>query len=304
MSSIRITQGLLVQRTLNNLTRSLERLSVLQEQLATGLRVNAPSDDPIAARRAVNTRTTMQKNNQYLRNIESIAPKLTGTETCVSTALEVLQRAQELTIQGATGTNSQPQLDSIASEINQLIEEMLVQANHKTSGNYVFGGTRTLNEPFEAARDADGEITGVAYNGNDRIVSVAISDGITIGVNEPGSKVFLSNQDVFQILIDIRDSLRAGDQASLQNDLLGDLNDAAEQLHLSLARVGAVQNRLNRSTTNIEEFNAQLEVLLSDTIDADYAETILNLNAQSNAYQAALNAGARVIQPSLLNFIS
>jgi len=300
---VRVTQGLMVQRTLNNLNYHLRRLARLQNELATGLKVNTPSDDPIAARRAVNTRTSIQKNEQYIRNIESVGLGLTATDTSIQTTLQGLQRALELSVQGANGTNSQTQLDSIASEINQLLEEVVVQANQQASGRYIFGGTRTLNPPFVAARDAEGDIIAVSYEGNDERTSIAISDGITVNVNEPGSDVFLPRQDVFQVLIDIRDSLRAGDQASIQNVLLEELDTSMDQLLISMARVGAVQNRLERSSANIEEFNIELQTLLSDTIDADYAETIINLNAQSNAFQAALNAGARVIQPSLLDFV-
>jgi len=303
MGAARITQGLMVRRTLDNINTHLRSLARLQDQLATGLRVSKPSHDPIAVRRAVDTRASMQSNEQYLRNIEMVGPQLTETVTSVQTALHAMQRAYELTIQGANGTQSQTQLDSIASEINQVLEEIVVQANHRTNGRYIFGGTRTLNAPFVQTRDAAGDITGVTYTGNDEYILVAISDGITVQANEPGTTPFLDQQDVFQVLVDIRDNLRAGDQASLQNIRLAELDTTMEQMLISMARVGAIQNRLERTTANIEEFNVELQTLLSDTIDADYAETIMNLNAQSNAFQAALNAGARVIQPSLLDFV-
>lgn len=303
MSIFRITQGLLVQHSLTNLNAQLNRLAELQDQLATGRRVNAPSDDPIAVRRAVNTRTGMQKNEQYLRNIQAVGPQLTETVTSIQTVLEALQRALELTVAGANGTYAQPQLDAIAGELNQLLEEIVVLSDRQTNGRYIFGGTHTLNLPYVTTRDANGDITAVTYEGNDEHIAVAISDGITVNVNEPGSVVFSSQQDIFQLLIDIRDSLRGGDQAALQNTHLGELDTAMEQLLLSMARVGAIQNRLERTSMNTEDFNMQLQELLSDTVDADYAETIMNLNAQSNAYQAALNAAARVIQPSLLDYV-
>ena len=304
MAAIRVTQGLLVRRTLNNLNQQLRSLARLQEQLATGLKVNTPSDDPIAVRRAVNIRTNMQKNDQYLTNIGSVQPQLDETVSSIETALDALQRAKELAIQGANGANSQQQLDALASEINQLLEEIMVQSNHQTNGRYVFGGTRTMEPPFVATRDASGNITAVAYEGNDERIQVAISDGITVDANEPGSAVFLSEQDLFQVLIEVRDSLYAGNQAAVQNQLLADLGQGMDQLLTSMARVGAIQNRLERSSDDMQEFGVQLQTALSDTIDADYAETIMNLNAQSNAFQAALIAGARVIQPSLLDFVS
>ncbi len=303
MGAIRVTQGMIVQRTLNNLDRQMRRLFNVQDQLATGYRVNKPSDDPIAVRRAVNTRALIGKNEQYLANIQYVTPHMTETASTIQTALDVVQRAKEVTLQGASGTNGQTQLDAIANEINQILEQQLAHANHQADGRYIFGGTRTLNQPYVATRDADGDITAVQYQGNQQYARAAIADGIKVPVNEPGAEVFQSDQDLFQTLIDVRDALRGGDQTALQNNHLSELDTVRDQMLVALARVGAVQNRLEHATANIEDFNVQLQELLSDTIDADYADTIVNLNVQSNAFQAALNAGSRVIQPSLLDFV-
>src|SRR5690606_23556646 len=109
--------------------------------------------------------------------------------------------------------------------------------------------------------------------------------------------------DVFQTLINLRDDLRAGNQANIQNARIAEINDGKSQFLQSLARIGAVENRLNGVPEDIETFNIAYETLLSDKIDADYAEVLIDLTSQSNAYQAALNAASRVLQPSLLDFI-
>jgi len=218
--------------------------------------------------------------------------------------VSVLQRANELTLQGANGTSSQTQMNALAIEVNQLIEATLTEANHQTNGRYVFGGTRTLDAPFVATRDAEGQITAVTYQGNDEAIEIGVTDGISVQINETGQHAFLSGQNVFQTIIDIRDNLLSGDKTSLQTDRLTELGDAQDQLLISMAAMGATQNRLETLTTNTEASVDQLRVTLSDNIDADYAETVVNLNAQSNAYRAALEAAARVIQPSLLDFIS
>jgi len=218
--------------------------------------------------------------------------------------VSVLQRAHELALQGSTGTSSQVQMNQLAIEVNQLIESTLVEANHQTSSRYVFGGTRTMNPPFVATRDAQGQITAVTYQGNDEAVKIGVADGISVQVNETGQRAFLSTQDIFQTLINIRDNLQAGDKTSLQTVRLTELTNGQNQLLLSMAALGATQNRMDRLTANIGQSVDQLRVTLSDNIDADYAETVINLDAQTNAFQAALRAAARVIQPSLLDFVS
>jgi flagellar hook-associated protein 3 FlgL len=306
MASIRVTQQILINRALNNLSDQSRRIMNLQEQLATGLAVNRPSDNPLAMRRAINARAEITKNEQYLTNITSISPYQSETESTIMTVVNIVHRANELVLQGASDTNAQTQRDQIAIEINQLLESALNQSNHITNGRYIFGGTRTLNPPFVATRDANGEITAVAYEGNNERISVEVSDGVRIPYNETGVDVFLQTipetTDLFQTLIDLRDNLRAGNTNALTNQMT-ELDKALDQLIIATTRVGAIENRFQQIDANLRDISQQLELVYSDSIDADFAEVIIQLNAQSNAFQAALTAAARVIQPSLLDYI-
>jgi flagellar hook-associated protein 3 FlgL len=303
---VRITQRLLVDRVLNNLNRQSREILDLQTQLSTGQRVNKPSDDPLAVRRAVNARAEVGKNEQYLGNITAVSPQLRDSELAVLSSIDLIQRANELTLQGNNGTNAQPQRDAIANEIDEIIEEMLTLGNRSSNGRYVFGGTRTLDEPMVATRNLAGDITAVTYAGNTDEIPVEIGEGLTVAANQPGDLVYFSSSaqtvDIYQTLIDTRDALRAGNTAGIEAGL-ANLKTSREQLGVVLSRIGAIQNRLDRTGGNLEDINVQLTEVVSDNIDADFAEVTLNLNAQTNAFQAALNAGARVIQPSLLDFV-
>ncbi len=303
MASIRVTPRLMAQRMLSNLQSQSRRLLVLQEQLSTGLKVNSPSQGPLDARRAISARGSIAAIEQYLTNISNVGPQLEETSTTIQTTLDVFHRARELTLQGGNGTNSQSNRIEIAEEVNQLLESVVSQANHQSNGRYIFGGSRTLNTPFSVTRAANGDITAVTYEGNDEETQVQVSQEVKVTVNETGFDAFLSQQDVFQTLIDIRDNLLAGNLDDLQNARLTELDAVQDQLLQSTARVGAVQNRLERLSSDHEDFVLQLRTVLSDSIDADYAETIVNLNSETNAFEAALNATSRVIQPSLLDFL-
>jgi flagellar hook-associated protein 3 FlgL len=293
----------MAQRMLSNLQSQSRRLLALQEQLSTGLKVNSPSQGPLDARRAISARGSIAAIEQYLTNISNVGPQLEETSTTIQTTLDVFHRARELALQGGNGTNSQSNRIEIAEEVNQLLESVVSQANHQSNGRYIFGGSRTLNVPFSVTRDANGDITAVAYEGNDEEAQVQVSQEVKVTVNETGFDAFLSQQNVFQTLIDIRDNLLAGNLDELQNARLTELDAVQDQLLQSTARVGAVQNRLERLSSDHEDFVLQLRTVLSDSIDADYAETIVNLNSETNAFEAALNATSRVIQPSLLDFL-
>lgn len=306
MSVGRVTQQMLVQRVLANLTRQTRRIADLQEQLATGQRVNKLADDPLAARRAVRARAESAAVSQYLDSINNARPWLADTETTVRTAVDVINRAHELGLQGANQTNAQEQRDALAEEVNQLLEQLLALGNRQTNGRYLFGGTRTDVAPYDATRNGVGEITAVTYLGNEERITVPISEGVSVPTNEPGAGVFSpgtnGSADLFTTLISLRDDLRAGNFTGIQSGLSA-LDDGRTQLLNTLARLGAVQNRLDLTDQNLQDIRLTLQQVISDNLDADFAETVLQLNAQTNAYQAALNASARVIQPSLLDFI-
>lgn len=302
MGALRITQSGITSRVLSNIQSQTRVLYGLQEQLSTGLRVNSPSDDPIDARRAINTRSILAQNEQFLRNISNSSAFIDDTVSSVQNIQSIYQRTRELTLQGANGTNGQPQLDAIAEEINQLLETAVSEANHNTAGRYIFGGTRTSNPAYSFTRNAQNQIDTVTYEGNDERYGITVGPAASITVNEPGSDVFQSAQDQFQTLIDIRDNLLAGNTDGLQTQL-AELDTIDRQLGQGIARLGAIQNRAARTEEDLEDFNFQLESLLSKQIEVDYTDVIIKFETQQNAYQAALNAGARVMQNSLIDFL-
>jgi flagellar hook-associated protein 3 FlgL len=300
---MRVTQGLMVNRVLANLSRQTRKILTLQDNISSGLRVNRPSDDPLAARLGINLRTAIGRTEQYLSNINQAGPQLEETATAIGSAMEYLHRVNDLTLQGASGTNSQIQRDNIATEMNQILEGLLTTANHQTNGRYIFAGSRTQTPAFEATRNANGEIVAVTYRGNDERTSIAVGEDSTVVAGETGADVFMADHDVFQLIINIRDDLRSGNTAALGDQRITEIKETREQFLQSLARVGAVQNRLEQLSADMEGYVVEYKRVFSENIEADYTETLVNLNAQSNAYQAALNAAARVMQPSLLDFV-
>lgn len=302
MGGGRVTQLMFIDRTLQDLQRQFNQVFKYEQQLATGFRVNRPSDDPIDARRAVNIKLEIAQLNQFLSNITDARPQLDDTETALSNMTNVLQRARELTVQGANGTNSQEQLDAIATEIDQLLEETLVLSNSQSIGRYLFSGTRTKTAAFSETR-VGGEITSVTYQGNTEAINVAISESAQIKVNVDGQSAFQGGVDIFATLIGIRDDLRAGDQASLSGIRIDEVDQAIEQVLLRQADLGANTNRLDRVVSVTEDGVVSQQVLLSEKIETDFADATLRYNNSLNALQAALNASARILQPTLLDFI-
>ncbi len=306
MGAFRVTQRVMVDRVLSNLNNQYRGILNLQEQLSTGLRLNRPSDGPLGTRRAINAEMEIAKNNQYLTNMSTASPVIVQSESSLMSVVDILQRVKDLGLQGSNATNAAVQREQIASEIDQLLESVLVESNTITNGRYIFSGTRTNTPAFTETRDVDGNITAVTYSGNSELYQIEISENVYVPGNIAGDTVFEQTSpdsvDIFDMIIAIRDNLRAGDFNGLETNL-GQINQAQEQLMISVSRLGALENRFERVEESIRDVIYQLEIVKSDNVDADFAEVILELNAQSNAFQASLSAGANVIQPSLLDFL-
>ena len=301
----RITSQILVDTVLADIRDAQTRLTETQRVLATGKRINTPSDDPIGTARALGFRSAISSTDQFVLNVREASAFASESEASLRVVVDTLHRARELTLSGATGTFNQDQRDIIAQEVNTLLETVVDQANTASSNRYLFAGTRTRIAPFETSVDpVSGEITAVSYAGNSERFSVQVSSGVTVPVNEPGDEVFQGVQDMFQTLIDIRDDLRAGDTDSLSTVRLGEIDAVMTQLLDRTALFGAKMNRLDLVQGRLEDQRLSFQTQLSQTEDADLADTMVNLNSRRNALEAALTAGARVLQPSLLDFIA
>ncbi len=287
---MRVTLGSLTLNLLRNLDAGLERLSRLQEQLATGKRVHRPSDDPPNLPALLVMRDAVNAAQQYARNLEDTRTLLDAGQRALQDAVQVLHRLRELAVQGANGTLSASDMQALALEVRELRGELVALGNTQVAGKYVFGGTHTTDPPF----DPDG-----AYRGNAGGLEREVDRGITVVANVPGDAAFGPALAAAQRL---HDALQSGDHGAVQ-DTLGDLDQALDALLASQAELGARASRLETIQARLSEFEVQLRALLSVREDADIAEVVMSLRLQENVYQAALAAGARLIQPSLVDFL-
>jgi len=298
----RITTKILFNNAIDNLSRIETDLAQLQEQLASGLRINRPSDDPIATRRAIGYRSLLKRNDHYLTAIRDAQIFTNAADSTLGIMTEDLLRVRELVLRGASGTLNQDQRNIIATEINEIINGMFDVANATSGGRQLFGGSRTLDAPFETTMVGD-EIASVQYLGNDDELTVQIDADAHVTISQPGSTVFQGTVDVFDVLIGIRDDLRAGDIDSLSNVRLGELDQISSQLSQARAFYGSTINRLIFNEDRIDGNQITLQDVLSQTQEADFAELLTEINMKEVALQAALATTSRVMQASLLEWL-
>jgi flagellar hook-associated protein 3 FlgL len=147
---MRISDRMLTDTVRTDLQNGVQNLSVLQHELATGKRINLPSDDPTGTAMAMRYSTELAANTEAQRVGTSAKGRLDAADASLNSLDNVLQRARELAVQAAGGTLSASDQASIASEVNQLANEAIQLGNTNYSGTYIFGGTLTTTPPFAA----------------------------------------------------------------------------------------------------------------------------------------------------------
>ena len=294
-SGFRVTQRSIGVQALHNLQGNLDRLGRLQQQLSSGKVLSRPSDSPTGSVASLRLRSEVHTNEQYERNASDALGWLGTIDKSLTGSLSLLRRARDLTLQGmSSGTAAAPAArEAVAAELRALRENLLGVANTRYLDRPVFGGTTTGTQAYDSAG---------GYVGDANPVQRTIADGTQIRVDVDGPTAFGSGAgDLFDILADLASGVLSS-PASLGAEL-GRLDGAVQALQSSLADVGARFNRIEQMKATAEERVLDLKNSLSEVEDVDLPKTIVELQMQEVAYQAALGATARVMQPSLVDFL-
>jgi flagellar hook-associated protein 3 FlgL len=300
--SIRVTQNILNSNMLYNLQRNNKMMETYQDQLSTGKKINKPSDNPVTAVRGMFYRSSLSEIDQYKRNMDHGLSWMTSTDEALNEVTEVMQRVRELTVQGLNGTNDATSRTAIAEEINQLKNHLGEIANTQFAGKYIFAGTDIKNPPF----NADSTIPNSPKefrNNNQEVLELEVGAKSNIQINVRGIDIF-NNQDiggVFSVLSDIVDEFRNSSESNSNH--LDKLDSQMDNILKERSELGARMNRIELSMSRIDGIEVSTTRLLSQEEDIDISQVIVNLKAQENVQRAALSAGARIIQPSLVDFL-
>lgn len=293
---MRVTNLMMTNNLNNNLNRNMRRLDQVQTWLSTTKRINRPSDDPSGIVNTLRYTSYITESEVYLNKISEARNFMNSTDSALANVTDILHRAHELTIEGVNGTSSVAAREAIAAEIRQLQEQIGVIANTTFGSKHIFAGTNVTEAPLQSG----------AWTGNDDHMNLEIGVGTTVPINSTIGEVFFNtdptNPGIYQMLEKIATDLENGDvtQMNLDMELIQGKLDAIIK---ERATIGAKVNRLDLQENRLGSTSINYEQLLSDNQDADMAEVIMQLKIQENVYRASLAAGARIIQPSLVDFL-
>jgi flagellar hook-associated protein 3 FlgL len=311
----RITTGMVQRNVLSDLNAVSDKLVRAQLKASSGKEITRPSDDPFNASRAMALRQDQAGVVQYQRNVEDARGWQETTEQALGSITDALQRARDLLVQGGSDTLDQTSRDSIAAELEQLLEGIKQSANATYRGSYIFAGSDTASPPYKVGdtsptRDVyGGDLAGL----NPAIPGIVreIGPKVTMSINVVGEEMLGNGQTtppespprLLAVLRNAIDDMKANNGAAVRGTDLPALDANLDKLLEVRARNGARSNRLESALSRLGEVEDAGRKQLSDVEDADIAKTMIELSSQSAAYQAALRSGANIVQSSLMDFL-
>jgi len=296
---MRVTNKMMTDTVSANLFRQANRLLDAQEVVASEKIINRPSDDPIAMGKILDYRKAISSMEQYQRNVTRGKMWVEHTEVVLDEVNDLLRQAKEIAIAQAEGTSERDDRATAAEQVKNIYDQVMQLANTKLGGRYMFAGHQTGTVPFthDAAYNA-------TYHGDAGEIRIVLGENTDLAINADVVQLFDNGTDTFDILRQLKDALEnpVYNQADISNQIQP-LIGAGIQVEIVRSEGAANYTRLELTESQLEILKLNVENMLSKTEDADMAEAIINLKTQETAYETALAAAARVIQPSLINFL-
>lgn len=295
----RLSSDQAVRNFLSDLDGNYRSLSQSQRQVATGKRVLTPSDDPVGISLALGLRRDQSATEAWSRNVNDSLTWLNTTDRALEQSLNVVQRAHELAVQGGNGTLSAEQRGLIADEVATLKSQFVEIGNSSVGGRYLFAGTATATQPFDPTTET------ATLPINTSLMNREVAQGQVMSVNITADRLQDppgATGDIFTVLDGLANAMRTSDSAGMsaaitalgvhQNNVSGLRGEGAAKI-----------NRLELTTSRYEAQKIATGDQLSSIEDVDMAQAITNMSMRESVYRSALAVGAKVIQPSLLDFL-
>lgn len=292
-SSFRVTQQSIANGAVATLQANLARIAQLNTQISSNKRIQKPSDDPIGTGSSLQYQADLGRNAQIGKNINDAKGWLSIADSTLTTVVEQIQHIRDLAVQAQNGAMGPTELAALGTEIDNTRQTLLTLANTKYGTRSIFAGTSA-----GAAYDAAG-----TYIGRSAGVDRTIAPGVRVQVNVNGDDVFgLAGNDLFTLVSNLANDVRAGNSAAIGTEI-GGLDARLQTVQTRQGEIGARAERVDTMKTRNDDTATSLSQGLSSVEDVDMPKAIMDMQLQQFTYQAALATTAKIIQPSLVDFL-
>ncbi len=302
--SARITPEMVSSSVLNGIESAQVALARTQAELSSGKSILEPSSNPYGASQIVDLQSAIDGLTSYEHSAQDGLSRMNASSSALASIDSQAQRVRELVLQAGNGTESPADLEDIADEVQQLTEGVKQDALTQYDGQYVFSGTLTSTAPYTQGTEDE-------YHGNASPVARALGPGSTVNVainlaSALGSGSGAADGKLLDTLRTVAANLRAGTPASVEALRTTDLKSLENNLNALSglqAEAGSVTDQINIAISRISSLQSTDTLQLSNVQDANIAKVTTEYSSEHAAFEAALKAGASIVQESLLEFL-
>jgi flagellar hook-associated protein 3 FlgL len=294
---MRVTEMNMVTSFLNSVQSSRAKIDKLNLQISSQKVINTMSDDPTGGAAVLRLNNKIVQNEQYQSNITLASSMMSTTASTLNSVADVLINIKE-SLTNASGATKPEDLAPFASDVKQMFQELVNDANTSFNGKYIFGGTQTKVQPY-TYDEATGTLT-MNPNGVSGTIGLDVAPLIQEPTNISGQEAF-NGKATFDAVLNISKALNAGTQPSAAD--VQALSDATDLLMTVSVKAGTTLNRLDTFQTQLESQNTSLQAIRSKTQDTDVASAIVELQHQQMILDTSLKIGAQVIPKTLVDFL-
>lgn len=302
---MRVTQNITTSNFISYINQHAENLLKTQQQIASQKRINKSSDDPIGMGQVLGYRTNLAATDQYQENIEQGMTRLEFNEVTLDLASDLVNTARRLAENYSGSTLSAATRQSAALQVKDLYDQVMQMANSKFNGNYIFSGHATNTAPF--SHDADYNAT---YNGDDGEFRIMVSDNVEVNIVADGRNIFQDaangGVNIFDELKNLIDGLENPDPVAGSAQIEATVNvlqDGRDQINSRRSEYAPVLYRLQATDEYLTNLRPKVEEAMASLEQADIAKAVVELQNLELAYETTIATAARIIQPSLLDFL-
>jgi flagellar hook-associated protein 3 FlgL len=330
---MRVTNQMMSKSFLKDLNRNQNYMKRINDQLTSGKEIRRPSDNPFKVARSMQLNSDINANTQYNENIKDTINWLDTTDTALEQLGNSFQRFRELMVSAGNAAYGSDEKRAIKDEMNEKVNEIAQILNTNFDGKYIFGGSKGSTKPIGTDKNIitgnnslhlsgnNGEVLNIdnldedvqnQINMINKKLAVEVSQGVTMDYNVSATDILLFKDkngvsiNVMDLLKDITNNVVSEnplDGVKITSENLKVMDETVSNLLRIRAEVGAKQNRMESAGSQNEDQNFNLTDILSQTEDIDLAQKNIEAAVAQNVYMASLQVSAKIIQPSLLDFL-
>ena len=323
---MRITNSSMIRSHMYDTQNNLTNMSKINQQISTGKVINTVSDDPHKAIRIMNMNNEIKYTEKYNSNIDETVGWMNTTDGALESTGNLLNEIKETILKVGNGTYSQNEMKSLNEDMNEKIKQLADTLNSTHGGKYLFGGSSVDDAPITVIENPDGTVKlefSKDKNGqtipNTDDLKADISSGINIDYNisvgeilniKDGNGNTVNLLDEINNLSTLMNDIANGDEQTaakaketLLNDTKGKIDTLFDHVVNERTSLGVRVSTAEKIKELNDEDILNIQDVLSKTQDTDVVEKFIELKSAEMIYQASIQVGAKLIQPTILDYI-